>query len=61
MGDNNITIARGSTSLNAEHVNEVHVNYCGEAGGSNITLVIQVEFLAGSTKHTLRPCDCQSL
>ena len=49
--NNNINIAWDATSLDVEHVNEVHINYSGSNCGAHVTLVVQIDILAGDTTH----------
>ena len=46
---NNLNIAWDATSLDADHINEVHINYIGREGGAHVALALQVEVLAGGT------------
>ena len=46
--NNNLNISWDATSLDSDHINEVHINYVG-GGGAHVALALQVEILAGGT------------
>ena len=58
--NNNLNIAWDATSLDADHINEVHINYIGRGGG-HVALALQVEILSGGTTQDYVDHICTSI
>lgn len=59
--EDNVNIAWDATSLDAKHVNEIHINCSGVNGGPPRSLVLQVEILTGGTTADYVQHICQAL
>ena len=58
--NNNLNIAWDATSLDADHINEVHINYIGR-GGAHVALALQVKILSGGTTQDYVDHICTSI